>query len=65
VALSHRLRFRIQQIIDRHFCRSRYCVARTGANFNAWLRDEVDLNALWMELQTTVHETSQPTHALL
>ena len=61
-ALFRPLRDRIQTIVNRRFNRTQYDAARTIEQFNARLRDEIDLDMLVGELQQLVHTTMQPAH---
>jgi hypothetical protein len=58
-------RRRVQRAVDRQFNRRRYDAARAIEAFAARLRQQVDLDALRMELLTLVEETLQPTQASL
>jgi hypothetical protein len=64
-ALFHPARRRIQGFIDRRFYRGKYDAARTLEEFNAKLREQVDLDSLADELVGVVRETMQPSHAFL
>jgi hypothetical protein len=55
----------VQRAVDRQFNRRRYDAARAIEAFAARLRQQVDLDALRMELLTLVEETLQPTQASL
>jgi hypothetical protein len=62
-ALFQPLRSRVQQAVDRRFYRSRYDAARTLDAFSVRLRDEVDLDAVRVELLDAVGVALSPTHA--
>ena len=65
VAAFSPLRRRVQDLVDRRFNRRRYDAARTVEAFAARLREQVDLDALSVELLAVVEQTVQPTRASL
>jgi hypothetical protein len=64
-ALSGPALRRIREAVDRRFYRRRYDAERALAAFSTRLGDEVDLASLTADLLGVVHETMQPTNALL
>lgn len=62
-ALVQPVRRRIQGIVDRRFYRSRYNAVRTLDSFATRLRDEVDLDALRVDLLDVIGDTLRPAHA--
>jgi hypothetical protein len=64
-ALFQPARRRIQALVDRRFNRRKYDAARTIEAYSVRLREQVDLDTLSTELLAVVHQTVQPTRALL
>ena len=59
-ALFQPIRGRVQRLVDRRFNRTRYDAERTVAAFAGRLRDEVDLDALRVEILATVSAAVEP-----
>jgi hypothetical protein len=64
-ALFAPLRRRVQDLVDRRFNRARYDAARTVEAFAARLREQVNLDALAVELLAVVDQTVAPAQASL
>jgi hypothetical protein len=64
-ALFRPARARVQGFIDRRFYRSKYDAQRTLELFTESLRDEIDLDALALELVGVAGRTVRPAHASL
>jgi hypothetical protein len=59
------IRRRVQRVVDRRFNRSRYDAEQTVAAFAGRLRDQVDLDALQLEILATVTRAVEPTTVAL
>ena len=64
-ALFQPLRARIQRTVDSRFYRGSYDSARTLEAFSARLREQIDLDALQVEVLGIVQQTLQPGQATL
>jgi hypothetical protein len=64
-ALFGPARRRIQALIDRRFYRRRYDAERILGTFSARLRDELELDALSMEIRSAVSGAMQPSSVAL
>jgi hypothetical protein len=61
-ALFNPLRRRVQRFVDRRFNRARYDADRIIAGFAARLQDAVDLDAVRIDLASSVQQTLEPAH---
>jgi hypothetical protein len=64
-ALFQPVRQHIQDVVDRRFNRRKYDAIRTVEAFSSRLRDQIDLDALSVELLAVIDQTMQPTTASL
>jgi hypothetical protein len=64
-ALFQPLRSRTQRVVDRRFDRARYDGDQTTAAFARRLRDEVDIDTVTNDLQTTIDGSISPTRQSL
>ena len=60
-ALFQPLRRRVQRVVDRRFNRARYDAQRMAEAFAERLRDEVDITAVTVDLDATIHAALRPT----
>ncbi len=65
VAAFQPLRTRVQRAVDRRFYRRKYDAARILDAFSGRLREQVDLDALGVEVLDVVRATVQPGHVSL
>ena len=61
-ALFNPLRRRVQNIVDRRFNRARYNADRIVAGFASRLQGTVDLDAVRVDLASSVKQTLEPAH---
>jgi hypothetical protein len=61
-ALFNPVRRRVQTMVDRRFNRARYDADRVIAAFAARLQDAVDLDAVRVDLASSVQQTLEPAH---
>jgi hypothetical protein len=59
------VRRRVQDFVDRRFYRHRYDAQRVAEAFTSRLRDQLDLEALAVELRSVVTRTMQPSELTL
>jgi hypothetical protein len=64
-AMFQPARRRVQDVVDRRFNRRRYNAQRTVEAFAAQLRQQIDLDALLIELITAIDRTMEPTQVSL
>ncbi len=63
VVIFQPLRTRIRAAVDRRFYRQKYDTARTLDAFTGRLREQVDLDAIRVDVLEVIRATVQPTHA--
>ena len=59
-ALFQPLRRRVQHVVDRSFDRARIDAERTAQGFGARLRDEIAIDAIAIDLRTTIDQSVRP-----
>jgi hypothetical protein len=64
-AVFNPLRQRVQRVVDRRFNRTRYDAELMIAAFAARLQDATDLDAVRVDLTSTVHQALEPAHLSL
>jgi hypothetical protein len=65
VALFQPVRHRVQRVVDRRFDRARYDAERTVEAFVERIRNEVAVDAVLADLQTTVSDSIKPSSSAL